>query len=300
MSSGEARALQLAGDDLLELVHLEPVEDAALDGLDQVARLELRLLARVAADERRALEHRVVELAPRRVVRADRADERALAQPLAAEHRVLRRRHGDDDVGVGRLAVRLGRLAAVLAAELGEPLGVPAVDDDALDRRARPRGCTRSATRPASRSRSRRGSRRPPREVARRDARGGAGAELPELVGLDHRLEPRRCVEREEQRPRTACRVIVQAYDLRPAYPSSRSTQAMTAYCPSSSGSRVRGRLSTSPAGDPAERLLDGVEGVGRREQLGDVLLGQVERHRGHCMHRLARVRGCPSRNRSA
>ena len=62
-SSGERAALHLAGDDLLELVHLEPVEDAALDRLDQVARLEPRLLERVAADERRALEHRVVELA---------------------------------------------------------------------------------------------------------------------------------------------------------------------------------------------------------------------------------------------
>ncbi len=28
----------LAGDDLVELVHLEPVEDALLDRLDQVAR----------------------------------------------------------------------------------------------------------------------------------------------------------------------------------------------------------------------------------------------------------------------
>ena len=36
---------QLAGDDLLQLVHLQPVEHAALDRLDQVRRLEPRLLA---------------------------------------------------------------------------------------------------------------------------------------------------------------------------------------------------------------------------------------------------------------
>ena len=132
---GRLRALDLPGDDLLELVHLEPVEDALLHGLDQVARLELRLLARVAADERRALEHGVVELAPRRVVRADRTDERALAQPLAAQHRILRRRDGHDDVGVGSLPVRLRRLAAVLAAEVAEPLGVAAVDLHPLERR---------------------------------------------------------------------------------------------------------------------------------------------------------------------
>ena len=87
-SSSDCAARQLACDDLLQLVHLEPVEHAALDRLDQVARLELRLLERVAADEGRPLEHGVVELAPPRVVGADRADERAGAQPLAAQHRV--------------------------------------------------------------------------------------------------------------------------------------------------------------------------------------------------------------------
>ena len=70
-------ARELAGDDLLQLVHLEPVEDAGLDRLDQVGRLEPRVLDRVAADERRALEHDVVELAAPAVVRADGAHERA-------------------------------------------------------------------------------------------------------------------------------------------------------------------------------------------------------------------------------
>ena len=66
-------------------MHLEPVEHTAVDGLDQIARLAPRLLERVAADESRALEHDVVELARARIVRADRADERALAQPLSAQ-----------------------------------------------------------------------------------------------------------------------------------------------------------------------------------------------------------------------
>ena len=63
MSASRLAAAQLARDHLLQLVHLEPVEDAACDGLDQVARLEPRLLARVAADEGRSLEHDVVQLA---------------------------------------------------------------------------------------------------------------------------------------------------------------------------------------------------------------------------------------------
>ena len=62
-----------ARDDLLELVHLEPVEDAGRDRLDQIGGLELRVLARVAADEGGALEDDVVELAAAAVVRADRA-----------------------------------------------------------------------------------------------------------------------------------------------------------------------------------------------------------------------------------
>ena len=41
MSSSLDAALHLAGDHLVQLVHLEPVEDAARDRLDQVARLDL-------------------------------------------------------------------------------------------------------------------------------------------------------------------------------------------------------------------------------------------------------------------
>src|SRR5918995_1455491 len=41
-----------SGDDLSELVDLEPVEDAPLDRLDEVPRPHASLLLRVAADER--------------------------------------------------------------------------------------------------------------------------------------------------------------------------------------------------------------------------------------------------------
>ena len=82
----------------MQLVHLEPVEDAALDGLDQIAGLHLALVERVAADEDGAFEDRVVELARPRLVRADRADERAGVQPLAAE-----------DLAVGKLVLDRAR-----------------------------------------------------------------------------------------------------------------------------------------------------------------------------------------------
>ena len=80
MSSSDWRPVDLAGNDLLQLVHLEPVEDARLDRLDQVGGLELRVVERVAADEGGALEDDVVELAAAAVVRTDRADERAGAR----------------------------------------------------------------------------------------------------------------------------------------------------------------------------------------------------------------------------
>ena len=76
MSSSDWRPWTWPGHDLGELVHLEPVEHALRDGLDQVARLDLRVVDRVAADEGGALEHGVVELAGLRTVRAGRADER--------------------------------------------------------------------------------------------------------------------------------------------------------------------------------------------------------------------------------
>src|SRR5262249_60575944 len=44
-------ARELTGDDFLELVHLEPVKHPRLHRLDQGARLQPRLLDRVAADQ---------------------------------------------------------------------------------------------------------------------------------------------------------------------------------------------------------------------------------------------------------
>src|SRR6266498_1909878 len=110
----------LACHDLLEFVHLEPVEHPGLDRLDQVRRLEPRVLDRVAADEARALEYHVVELAAAAVVCTDRAHERARPQPLAPEHRVRGARDRDDDVALRWIAVALARLGAVALAELGQ------------------------------------------------------------------------------------------------------------------------------------------------------------------------------------
>src|SRR5438309_1073254 len=72
---------RLAGDDLLELVHLEPVQHPLFHGLDEVAGLDLRLLPRVAAHEARPLEDDVVEFPGACVVRADGADEGSGAEP---------------------------------------------------------------------------------------------------------------------------------------------------------------------------------------------------------------------------
>src|SRR5439155_22223402 len=116
-----ATARGLAGHHLLQLVYLEPVEHPDLDRLDQVGRLEARVVDRVAADEARALEHDVVELAAAPVGCADGTDERARLQPLAAKHRIGRARDGDHDVALGRIAMALAGLGPVPLAEVAEP-----------------------------------------------------------------------------------------------------------------------------------------------------------------------------------
>ncbi len=120
----------------MELLHLEPVELARGDRLDQVARLELRVLERVAADERRSSDHLGVQLARPGVVRADRADEGTIGEPVAAQHGILRRRGRDDDVAPARVGRGLRRrLGPVPRRELGGALRPAARDDDPLDRR---------------------------------------------------------------------------------------------------------------------------------------------------------------------
>ncbi len=174
----------------MQLVHLEPVEDAALDRLDQVARLEPRLLARVAADEARALEHDVVELAAARIVRADCADERPGSQPLPAQHGILRRRRRDDDVQFPRVAMTLARLGPDFLAERLEPFLVSAVRDDAIDRGNRRADRRDLALRLPAAADHPEAARLRPCEIAGRDAARRSRPQLAELVCLDHRDEP--------------------------------------------------------------------------------------------------------------
>ncbi len=119
----------------MELVHLEPVEDAARDGLDQVARLLLRLLDRVAAHEGGAVDHGVVELPRGDAIRAGSADESARLEPLAPEHGILRARDRDDDVHLGCVLQVLARLGVEALAELLESLLVPGVGHGSLELR---------------------------------------------------------------------------------------------------------------------------------------------------------------------
>jgi hypothetical protein len=137
-SASDERPATSPGDDLVKLVHLEPVEHAVRDGLDQIGRLDPRLVDRVAAYEGGAVEHGVVELATARMIRADRADQSAVRQPIAAEDGILRRRHRHDDVLLlGGAAVGLGCLGAIRAQELREVGPGAAERRHGLDRRDR-------------------------------------------------------------------------------------------------------------------------------------------------------------------
>ena len=151
------------------------------------------------------------------VVRADRADERARPQPLAAQHRVARGRDRDDDVlrrprrGGSRPARRRPRLQ-----NASSRFSVAAVGDDPLDprqRRADARDLRLGLPAAADHAERRRAR---PGEVLRRDPARRAGAQLAERVGLDHRDELRR-VARRRARRRSARPSRSRAYVFTPA-----------------------------------------------------------------------------------
>ena len=234
----------------------------------------LALVERVAADEDGALEDRVVELARPRLVRADRADERPGLQPLAAEHRVLRGRDRDDDVLLGRVAMRLAGLGADFLAELLELLLGPAVGDDALDRRARasrmhatwlsacqPQPMTPSVLRVGL------------GEVLRSDTARRSRAELAHLVGLDHRRQLGLLGVEEhddERRPTGKRRIGLETGEPELLVDGGHHGERTLA------GPRPRARpvLDRAPR-HSLEARLDSHERVGRRQQLSDLGFGQ-------------------------
>src|SRR5688572_25720940 len=267
----------LAGHDVLELVHLEPVEQPLRDGVDQVARLEPRLLARVAADEGRPLEDRVVQLACVRVVRADRADEGARLQPLTPQHRVLRRRDRHDDVLLARVSMRLARLSADARAELLQPVLRAAVGNDAVDRgeRLADAGDLRLRLPAAADHTERLGIRL--REERGRDAACSPGPELAELVRLDHGRERRlRKVEEDDDEGRATRKPCVGLDPREPELAIGRGHEGEDAV--PQVDPRPRPVLDHA-AGEPDEARLDRVERVTRRQELRDLVLGHVERH---------------------
>ena len=269
-------ARELAGDDLLQLVYLEPVQDTALDGLGQVSRLELRLLDGVAADEDRPFEDDVVQFTGARAIRADRADKSSRRQPLAAEHGILRSRGRDDDVLLGRVAVALPGLGPELLAERGELLLGSAVGDDLFDPRQRLADARDLALRlpaaadHAERSRVRLG------QVLRSHAAGRAGAQLPQLVRLDHPGElPLAEVEEDDDEPRP---VRAPQVGLEP-----RETQLLVHRGHDRQAALARRRTRPGPVRDrcaahPLEARFDRRQRICRRQELSDLGFGQVER----------------------
>ena len=170
----------------MQLVHLEPVEHAGLDRLDQVGRLE-RAPARSESQQTNDARSSTTLSSSREVpLFAPAAQTSAPGlQPLAAQDGIARGRDRDDDVLRRRIAVALGRLGADPLAERLQVRSRPAVGNDALDRRAPPRGCTPPGSPPACRTRSRRASLPPPRKVPRGDPACRSRAQPPEVVGLD-------------------------------------------------------------------------------------------------------------------
>ena len=209
---------------------------------------------RVAADERRALEHDVVELA--RARRRSRRRRRR-ARPRAATRRAApgpRRRDRDDDVLLGRLA----RATRPARRRRSRRTRASRSASGSRRRRARSPGTAarmpRPATRPASRSRSRRALRAP----ARRGTAPRRRSPRPSAAG---RACPPRCTAAsspvrgvEEQHDEAALPGGEPAYDLTPGV----AELAVDARHDGEAAVVERraaraGRLSTAPARQPAE-----------------------------------------------
>ena len=172
------------------------------------------------------------------------------SQPLAAQDRVARGRDRHDHVLRGRVAVALAGLGADLAAELGEATPRAAVGDDGLDPRQRLADRRHLAARlPAAADHAqRRGALA--REVLRRHAARRAGAQLAELVRLDHGDVLR------ASRSRTGAR--------RSARPRGRPRRS------SARRARARGRPPTSPRGSrPPSESAAAARSRSRRRRAG-------------------------------
>jgi hypothetical protein len=205
--------------------------------------------------------------------RARGAHERARPEPLAAQHRIARGRDRDDHVGVGGLAVALGRLGADFLAELREPLGRPAVRDRLLDRRhgladARDLcpglgAAADHAQRPCAR----------PGQVLRRHRARGARAELTQPVGLDHgkQLTPFEEHDHESDAFGTAG---VRLHAGKPALVVHRGHHRQE---PALEPDPVARDVLDRAGLEPQERVLDRGDRLGRREQPADVGLCQRE-----------------------
>ena len=224
------------------------------------------------------LEDDVVELAAAPVVRADRADERAGTEPFATEYRVRGRGRRDHDVAQGRILVALSGLGAVLGAEGTQPVPGAAIRDDALDVRQRRADAEDLRLRlPAAADHAE--ARRPARgEVPGRDAARRTGAQLAQLVGLDDRDELGRGGAEEEDGE--ACALTEAGVDLR-----ARVTELEV--CGGHDGERtavepqaVPRPVLHGPRRHAAETRFDRLDRVRRCQQLRDVRLGQIERHR--------------------
>ena len=251
-----------ARDDLVQLVHLEPVEDARLHRLDEVARLELRACSssrsrrssraraprcRARGASRRSRRPRTTSApgrshSPRSTgsrERRDRDDDvlaSAASRWLSPASAPTRRQNAASRSGVRQNATTRSMVGNRRADARDLRLGLVAAADDAE------RACARSARGDVPRRRS------PHRS-------GAARARLPRCTATSSEL-----FESNMQTTKVAP-FGVAAYSFPPASPSSASAAAMSASAPS-------GSLQPSPRGDldvavrhPPEARLDRLDG---------------------------------------
>ena len=186
----------------------------------------------------------------------------------------------------------LPRHGAVLLAESAELLLCPAIHDDPLE--LRHRGSDRSQLRlglPAATDQTE-AARAALREMLRGNTARCAGPQLTELVRLEHRHELGRVGAKEENhKPRTLAEGGVELRTGVPELEVGRSHHGERSLL---EAEPVPGPVLDAAGGHAAEAGLDRVDRVGRRQELVDILLREVERHAPIVE---ARLSGCVGRD---
>ena len=165
----------------------------------------------------------------------------------------------------------------MLLAERAQPLLRPAVGDDALDPRNRGADAGELRLRLPPAADHAEAGRTLGSEVPRRDAARRTGTKLAELVRVEHRNQLRSVGTEEEDGEARA--VAETGVDLRARVAELEVGGGHDGQRTALQPQAITGPVLDPPRGHTTKARLDRLHGVGRRQELGDILLREIEGH---------------------